>query len=264
MARNPNITKDKYYISNPIGIHRIMGLPYDDSECFESIDALLEYCNTNSTWYNGQKVCCIFGNDDPVAIPHIQGFTIMNGMPLLNFNNLELKRKEDDRQFVQVYYYNPSLLGSNNLRMTKDGKRHSVYLEDPLKFSILDYIKILTNGADTVYFSGYIINCSTGEKTEFDFNYDKINGSPFWTNALNYSDSNLATNIPNNLRNGCIINNALSNSNNGLYSLLFSHDSSNIFVNLIPRNNTSVNKNYIVSIYVKMSNSYYYAMGARE
>lgn len=285
--------KTKYYLSNPMGIHRIMSLPYDDSECFDSIGDLLKYCAEDNTWYNGQKVSCIMTNemglflhDDEIygSIPHIQKFTIMNGKPLPDFDNIELKRKEDNKRCVQIYYYNPSMLDNDDIIMI-DNKYHSEYLNNPMKFSILDYVRIFTNNARNIHFCGYLIDLQQyNKKINFDFTYTRqdmsYSASPFFINGgagyygTRYTDSQLKSSAINNnpsLRNGFISDNCrsinynyYSDNNGGLYSLICKDtDNQYILANLIPLVDSNVTKRYIVSIYVEMSYDYYNAMEAR-
>ena len=43
------------YLSTPLGIHRVRRSPYDDTEIFNSVNELVEYCKSGLA-YKGQKV----------------------------------------------------------------------------------------------------------------------------------------------------------------------------------------------------------------
>lgn len=286
-------TKAKYYLSNPMGIHRVMSLPYDDSECFYSIYSLLEYCKEHNTWYNGQKVTCIMNNEMGVfrpsylthveideAIPHIQKFTIFNGKPLPDFdNNIELKRYGNNT-FVQVYYYNPSMFEDDNELIMENDKYHTMYLDNPMKFSILDLIGIFTDNSETVRFHGYVIDLEdNNEKIEFNFSIRRrdldYNTSHFFNNYLEgkWNDDTLRI-LPyhmSSVSNGFISDNTTvihawdPDKNGGLYSLVCKNPKTDNFIlaNIIPITDAPINKRYVVSIYVKMSDEYCNALEAR-
>ena len=57
------MNESKYHVSTPIGIHRLKKEPFDDREIFSNISDLIDYCKHGAS-YNGQKVLCIFNQND--------------------------------------------------------------------------------------------------------------------------------------------------------------------------------------------------------
>ena len=132
--------------STPMGIHRLMKEPYDDTEIFDlesditPLASLLAYLNTGPK-YEGQKLRLISKHSGLGSITSNIDFIISNGfaVPVLP-NGQELEWiTYNNNKYVLVYYSNAP--DSTNA-FPMGSKADFTFLNDPNKFSILDIVPV--------------------------------------------------------------------------------------------------------------------------
>ena len=128
------MNEPKYHVSTPIGIHRLRKEPFDDREIFSNISDLINYCKYGAN-YNGQKVSCIFNQNNN---KYLLNFIINNGYPILQLNNIEnniIKDNDTDDYYILIafsitglinifkddndYYFKAIIKNKNNINSTQ-------------------------------------------------------------------------------------------------------------------------------------------------
>lgn len=188
------MNEDKYHLSTPMGIHRVMKEPYDDREVFESMNDLWDYCK-NGARYNGQKVACIIGTPGENK-GYVQNFTICQDFPIINLNNGEIVIDKD--KGILVYNYNAFALNDDDKIMCDDDKTHYNYLSNPNKFSILSLIKAFKEcNQDTflITIDKYTNNSANYISSKFEIPTDAFEQVMNESIEYNYSIDNSTINI---------------------------------------------------------------------
>lgn len=173
------MNESKYHVSTPIGIHRLRKEPFDDREIFSNISDLIDYCKHGAS-YNGQKVLCIFNQNDN---EYLLNFIINNGYPILQLNNIEnniIKDNDADDYYILIYHHNPI---SN--KQTESSK--SFYnIINPDAFSITGLINIFKDDND-YYFKAIIKNKNNINTTQYIDITQEQNKDPLIKRPFNYS-----------------------------------------------------------------------------
>lgn len=127
------------YLDTPIGIHRLIRAPYDDREIFESVEDLLEYCESGA-YYTGQKVAVIFDT-------YVQNYTLFKindrAYPLVELPPGYEFRNYNNGNNLLVYYSGPGTSWNSIESFTK------FYSNE--QWSIMDSIKCINPDDNAVY-----------------------------------------------------------------------------------------------------------------
>lgn len=133
----------KYHLSTPIGVHRLLKKPYDDSEIFYNTSDFINYLK-NGAGYDGQIVKVLIGKyddnieeeDKPLYTthPYMQQFMIHNdsAIPIIKNNILN-----NSNNSILIYNHNSKLSQEDNYIDSDDMYAHYVF-DDAFYFSLLN------------------------------------------------------------------------------------------------------------------------------
>lgn len=216
-------------LSTPMSYHRLYRSPLDDSEVFDNLRELMDYCDTGAR-YDGQRVIVLNGELEPTE------YVIKNNIPLIDMKGSEPIFKSQWFKGDYKESYGLLIYEDNN----RDGNTWSPYDVFSLtsgKLCLLNQLEIFRLGG------------------EFKFSYDMIpmrdsdiGSTGVWNQSYNpYIDG--SSHVP-------VSGNGLEISYNPtIDNLIRCNDP---LLNLMPRGSSGAlrNKNYITKIYIKADNYY--------
>ena len=129
----------EYHLSTPIGVHRLLKKPYDDSEIFYNTENFITYLK-NGAGYNGQIVKVLIGKYDDsirpleyITHPYMQQFIIHNdsAIPIIKNNILDASNNN-----ILIYNHNNKL--SPNSHIDNNYKYAHYVFDNAFYFSLLN------------------------------------------------------------------------------------------------------------------------------
>ena len=168
MAASVQVSRD-----TPVDFHRLTKYPLDDTEVFDDVDSLIEYCSSGA-WYTGQHVYTRYDNSG-VIIPYTIKTYNSVAYPIISMDQYiwsHVWYTYNSNHYLLVYYCNGSTF-TNNSQFTILGN-------DADRMMMMDTIPIFKIGLSNYSFLMITRSGSSSSVTENTYTWSQAN-SPLIT-----------------------------------------------------------------------------------